>query len=86
MRRELRGGIAVHLEELTRAIAEGRSDEFHFATVRSRFFSQYVRSWMRELRVGGPRVLVRKFMNLRPYHAQLIGRAIFGKLWSGRRE
>ncbi len=82
----LRNEIANHLAELTRAIDEGRSDDLHFDTARSRFFSQYVSSWMRELRVGGPRVLLRKFMSLRAYHAQLIGRAIFGKLWSGRRE
>jgi poly-gamma-glutamate synthesis protein (capsule biosynthesis protein) len=79
----LQAEIGTHLAELSRAIAEGRSDALHFATARGRFFSQYLTSWIQELRTGGPRVLMRKFRNLRGYHLQLIVQALFG--WLNRR-
>ena len=78
--------IEDHINELSTAIAEGRSEDLHFSTARSRFFSQYVRSWIQEWHIGGPRILIRKIRNLRWYHMQLIGRILLGRLASlGRR-
>ena len=68
--------IAAHLAALSAAIADGRSDDLHFETARGRFFSQYLTSWIQEFRAGGPKMLIRKFRNLRPYHAQLVGRTL----------
>ena len=75
--------IAAHISRLSDDIAEGRSDSLHFNTARTRFFSQYVTSWIAELRFGGPRVILRKIRHLRYYHVQLIARSILGAL-SGR--
>ncbi|HEX3007985.1 MAG TPA: CapA family protein, partial [Bacteroidales bacterium] len=72
--------IRAYIEELSCCINDGRSDEMHFKVAKSRFFSQYVRSWIEELRFGGPKVIFRKIRNFRYYHLQLIGRTIFGKL------
>ena len=77
--------IAAHIRELSSAISAGTSDDLHFETARKRFFSQYVRSWIEELRFGGPKVLWRKVRNLRGYHLQLIGRILVGKLLFWRR-
>ena len=71
--------IAAHLAALSRTVADGSSDDLHFALARQRFFSQYVTSWIRELREGGPRVILRKIRNLRGYHAELIWKSIFGR-------
>jgi len=77
--------IAGHIRELSSAIAAGASDDLHFRTARKRFFSQYVRSWIEELRFGGPKVLWRKLRNLRGYHLQLVVRILAGKLLFWRR-
>jgi hypothetical protein len=61
------------------AIAEGCSDDLHFRTASSRFFSQYVRSWAREVREVGPWPMLRRFLRLRSYHAQLIAHTLFGR-------
>ena len=78
---ELRGKIAGHIEELSKQIVDGESDELHFKTASGRFFSQYLTSWIKELRYGGVRVLIRKILNLRRYHLQLIYRGVFGKIF-----
>lgn len=83
---DLKREIEDHVSELSTAIAEGHSGDLHFRTARSRFFSQYVRSWITEWRTGGPRVFFRKIRNLRWYHIQLLGRIVLGRLApSGRR-
>ncbi len=71
--------IANHLAELSQAVTDGRSDDLHFDTARSRFFSQYVKSWIQELREAGPMFFVRKIANLRPYHFTLILRTLTGR-------
>jgi poly-gamma-glutamate capsule biosynthesis protein CapA/YwtB (metallophosphatase superfamily) len=70
--------ISAHIEQISQAIANGCSDELHFNTARGRFFSQYVTSWIRELRFGGPRIILRKIRNLRYYHLQLMGQSLIG--------
>ena len=70
--------IVAHLSDLCATIEGGRSDGLHFSWAGDRFFSQYLRSSRRELRTGGPRVLVRKLRNLRPYHLELIRRTLPG--------
>jgi poly-gamma-glutamate synthesis protein (capsule biosynthesis protein) len=84
---ELREEIQRHIAEISQTIVDGRSDDLHFQTARGRFFSQYVRSWLRELRFGGPRVIIRKIRSLRRYHLRLVLRIIFGRMLSigGRR-
>jgi poly-gamma-glutamate synthesis protein (capsule biosynthesis protein) len=73
--------IANHIERLSQYIADGSSDDMHFKAAKSMFFSQYVTSWIREFRCGGPRVIIRKMLNLRYYHLQLICRTLFGKFF-----
>ncbi len=80
----LRDEIARHLEEISAAIATGRSDALHFETAGSRMYSQYWQSWKREFARGGFGFLLRKLRNLRGYHLQLVWRTIVGRL-RGRR-
>lgn len=82
---ELRDEIHAHLMELTRQIAAGESDDLHFAYARKRFFSQYVTSWLEELRQGGPLVLLKKFTRLRPYHYQLMAKTLLAPFRRRRR-
>ncbi len=76
---EMRHRIAAHIDELSRGISAERSDNLHFETARGRFLSQYVRSWVDEFRMGGPKVIMRKLCNLRTYHLHLIWRILVGK-------
>jgi poly-gamma-glutamate synthesis protein (capsule biosynthesis protein) len=75
---ECGASILKRVQQLSLAIETGRSDSLHFSTARSRFVSQYVKSWIDELRTGGPGVLIRKIRNLRRYHLQLISHALTG--------
>ncbi len=78
---KLREEISDHIEKISRHITSGLSDELHFKIAKGRFFSQYVTSWIREFRYGGLRVIMRKILNLRRYHLQLICRTLFGKFF-----
>jgi hypothetical protein len=68
--------ISAGIERLSDVIARGRSDDLHFDVARSRMGSQYVATWFREFRRGGPGVIVRNLRNLRPYHATLVARMV----------
>ncbi len=73
---DLGRSISAEIERLTDDIAQGRSDDLHFDIARSRMGSQYVATWLREFRRGGPGVILRKLRNLRPYHATLVARML----------
>ena len=73
--------IAAEIKGLSNEIAAGRSDDRHFDVARSQVRSGYLASWMRELRRGGPRAILKKVRSFRPYHLQLVRRMLFG---SGR--
>lgn len=77
---ELRHEIISHIDNISQAISDGRSDNLHFSIARNRFYSQYITSWIQEFRYGGLAVLFRKIRNFRYYHFQLIGRTIKGLL------
>lgn len=78
---ELREEIASHIEKISKHIVDGLSDGLHFKVAKSRFFSQYVTSWIKEFRCGGPKIMIRKILNLRYYHLQLIFHTLFGKFF-----
>ncbi len=78
---ELREKIASHIEKISKHIVDGLSDELHFKVAKSRFFSQFVATWIKELRYGGPQMMIRKILNLRYYHLQLIFYTLFGKFF-----
>ncbi len=73
---DLGRSISAEIQRLTDDIAQGRSDDLHFDIARSRMGSQYVATWLREFRRGGPGVILRKLRNLRPYHATLVARML----------
>lgn len=75
----LAGEIVAHIESISRDIAEGRSADLHFETVRRRFRSQYVASWRYEWKTGGARAFARKLRGLRAYHVQMMARLLLGK-------
>ena len=77
---ELRQSINAEVARLSTDIAEGRSDDLHFDVARSVMGSQYVATWIREFRRGGPGVILAKLRHLRPYHAKLVSRMVFGRL------
>jgi len=77
---ELGESILRHIAEISQAIADGRSDRLHCDTAASRFWSQYVRSWIDEFRCGGPAVILRKFKKLRRSHFQLMWHATVRRL------
>lgn len=83
---EHRERIAGRLQVLSNHILDGASDELHFTVARGRFFSQYVKSWIRELRYGGPRVIMRKIMSLRRYHLSLMFHAVFGIFFRAKKK
>lgn len=83
---EVRLRISEHIAQISQAIADGRSDDLHFNIARGRFFSQYVTSWMSELRYGGPGILLRKMKNLRYYHFQLMVRSVAGMFRRTRKQ
>jgi poly-gamma-glutamate capsule biosynthesis protein CapA/YwtB (metallophosphatase superfamily) len=70
--------IGAEIDRLSNEIADGHSDDRHYAVARSRAWSQYAATWLRELRRGGPRVILRKVRHFRPYHATLVSRMILG--------
>jgi poly-gamma-glutamate synthesis protein (capsule biosynthesis protein) len=76
--------ITNHIEKLSEAISAGLSDDLHFRTARSRFFSQYVSSWREELRFGGVNLIWRKIRNLRAYHFQLLARLVLGRFLTNK--
>ena len=73
---DLGRNISAEIERLTDDITQGRSDDLHFDIARSRMGSQYIATWLREFRRGGPGVILRKLRNLRPYHATLVARML----------
>ena len=73
---EMRAQIHHNIVTLSSAISEGHSDDLHFQIAQSRFVSQYMRSWLDELKFGGPMFIWRKIRTLRRYHIQLMVRTL----------
>jgi gamma-polyglutamate biosynthesis protein CapA len=77
---ETKEKIISNITNLSAAISENKSDELHFQWARGRFFSQYLKSWKEEYRIGGLRMFWRKIRSFRKYHFQLIGQTILSKI------
>jgi poly-gamma-glutamate synthesis protein (capsule biosynthesis protein) len=77
---DLARDIGDEIDRLSDDIVDGRSDDLHFDVARSRIGSQYLKGWLKQLRRGGPRVMLKKLRALRPYHAKLAGRMVFGRM------